>query len=413
MTGIITSDASARDGGGQRCRPLIITEDERLLDDLLRLCAAAGAEAEVSPGLPAGPSGSGGWEGAPLILVGDDAAGRLRVTSRRAGVLLVGRDPEEPGVWRRAVGVGAEHVLSLPEDERWLVDRIADAAEGVGRQALTVGVLGGRGGAGASTLACALAVTAARDGRRTMLVDGDPLGGGLDVLLGGEGTGGLRWPAFAESRGRVGGRALEESLPELHALRVLSWDRGESVRIPPEAMRSVLAAARRRGGVVVVDLPRSADDCVAEALAQLDLGLLVVPAELRAVAAARRVAASAGAALRDLRVVARGPYGSGLDDEEIAGLLGLPLAGELPPEPGISGALEGGVPPGGAVRGPLARFCSGFWAEVLPDGDGPTAVPCTAVGEMAVGGAMGADGMPPGRAVARGVGPLGARSVAA
>lgn len=96
-----------------------------------------------------------------------------------------------------------------------------------------------------------------------MLVDGDPLGGGIDVLLGGEESEGLRWPDFARSKGRVGGGALEESLPALHGLRVLSWGRGDEVVVPPQAMRSVLAAARRLGGVVVVDLPRRVDEGVA------------------------------------------------------------------------------------------------------------------------------------------------------
>ncbi|NEE10303.1 septum formation initiator, partial [Streptomyces sp. SID7499] len=103
----------------------------------------------------------------------------------------------------------------------------------------------------------------------------------------------------------LGGGALEDSLPALHGLRVLSWGRDDEVVIPPQAMRAVLAAARRLGGVVVVDLPRRVDEGVAEALAQLDLGLLVVPGELRAVAAARRVAATAGMVLDDLRVVPR------------------------------------------------------------------------------------------------------------
>lgn len=346
---------------------LIVTEDEKLLDDLLRLCAAAGAEAEVAHGAPPGPEV---WESAPLVLVGDDRAGPLsrsaRAPARRAGVLLVGRDPDDPGVWQRGVGIGAEHVVLLPDGESWLTGRIADAAEGVGRQALTVGVMGGRGGAGASTLACALAVTAARAGHRTMLVDGDPLGGGLDILLGGERAEGLRWPAFAESRGRVGGVALEESLPVLHGLRVLSWDRGDSVAVPPEAVRAVLGAARRRGGVVVVDLPRRLDEAAAEVLVQLDLGLLVVPAELRAVAAAHRVASRAGMVLRDLRAVVRGSSGSGLDGGEIARLLGLRLAGELPTEGGLSAAVDGGRPPGADARGPLARFCAEFWDRVLP-----------------------------------------------
>lgn len=79
-------------------------------------------------------------------------------------MVLVGRDQDDSGVWQRAVEIGADHVLMLPDGEPWLVDRIADVAEGVGRPALTVGVIGGRGGAGASTLACALAVTSAREG---------------------------------------------------------------------------------------------------------------------------------------------------------------------------------------------------------------------------------------------------------
>ncbi|MET9529690.1 septum site-determining protein Ssd [Streptomyces sp. NPDC006649] len=361
MAGSITPDrlptAERRRGG-----PLIVTEDAVLLDDLLRLCAAAGAEPEVHHGVP---EHKGGWEGAPLILVGDDAATRVRGSTRRPGVYLVGKDQDDPDVWRRAVEIGAEYVLRLPDAEGWLVERIADVAEGAGDQALTVGVIGGRGGAGASTLACALAVTAARSGQRTVLIDADPLGGGLDVLLGGEHAQGRRWPDFARSKGRVAGSALEESLPELHGLRVLSWDRTDAVVIAPEAMRAVLAAARRGGGAVVVDLPRRVDEGVAEALAQLDLGLLVVPGELRAVAAAARVASMAGMVLQDLRAVVRGPYAPGLDEEWVARALELPLAGELPSEDGLLAVQSGGAPPGGRARGPLARFCTEFWAQAL------------------------------------------------
>ncbi|NJP99064.1 septum site-determining protein Ssd [Streptomyces zingiberis] len=339
--------------------PLVVTEDDQLLDDLLRLCAAAGTEPEVCHGPPE-PSG---WERPPLVLVGDDAVPRLRATVRRPGVLLVGRHPRGQDIWRRAVGIGADHVVPLPGCEAWLVDRIADAVEGTASPALSVGVIGGRGGAGASTLACALAVTAAREGRRTMLVDGDPLGGGLDVLLAGEGARGLRWPAFAHSRGRVAAAALEESLPSLRSLRLLSWDRGDAVTVDPQAMRAVLSAARRRGGAVVVDLPRRVDETVAEALSQLDLGLLVVSAGLRSVAAARRVVSAVRPVLPDLRVVVRGPCEAGLGDEEIAAVLGLPLAGEIPPEPGLPAEAPAEFVPGDDARGPLARFSSAFWAH--------------------------------------------------
>lgn len=298
-----------------------------------------------------------------MVLVGDDAAARCRGAARRRGVMLVGRDQDDPDVWRRAVEIGAEYVLRLPDSEGWLVDQIANAAEGVGRPALTVGVIGGRGGSGASTLACALAVSAARSGRRTMLIDADPLGGGIDVLLGGERAEGMRWPDFAHSKGRLGGGALEDSLPALHGLRVLSWGRDDEVTIAPQAVRAVLAAARRLGGVVVVDLPRRVDEGVAEALAQLDLGLLVVPGELRAVAAAQRVASTVRMVLDDVRVVARGPYAAGLDERWVAQAIGLPLVGELPPEPGLLAAQDAGTPPGGSARGPLARFCAEFWEQ--------------------------------------------------
>ncbi|TXS65505.1 septum site-determining protein Ssd [Streptomyces sp. sk2.1] len=361
MAGSIAWDrpqaAGARRGG-----PLIVTEDVELLDDLLRLCAAAGAEPEVHHSLP---ENRGSWEQPPMVLVGDDAARRCRGAARRQGVMLVGREQDDPDVWRRAVEIGAEYVLRLPDSEGWLVDQIANAVEGVGRAALTVGVIGGRGGSGASTLACALAVTAARAGRRTMLIDGDPLGGGIDVLLGGERAEGMRWPDFAHSKGRVGGGALEESLPALHGLRVLSWGRDDWVVVPPRAMQAVLAAARRLGGVVVVDLPRRVDESVAEALAQLDLGLLVVPGELRAVAAAKRVASMAGMVLADLRVVARGPYAAGLDERWVAQALGLPLVGELPLDAGLLADQDSGSPPGGSARGPLARFCAAFWERAL------------------------------------------------
>lgn len=359
------TDHSRADGappGG----PLVVTADEGLAEHVLRVCAAAGTEPRLIRGAPP-PREL--WEAAPLVLVGDDRAGECAGLPRRSGVMLLGLDLDDAEVWIRAVQLGAEHVLFLPDAEAWLLDRIADAAEGAGPAALTVAVVGGRGGAGASVLACALAVTAARGGRRTTLVDGDPLGGGIDILLGGERTRGLRWPDLVGARGRVSGPELARALPtvrRLTSLSCLSWDRGDTLAVPPEAMRSVLAAARRLGGVVVVDLPRHLDAAAAQALEQADTALLVVPAEVRAVAAADRVAAAVRMRTGDLRVVVRPTRAAGPEPADVARGLRLPLVGELPPEPGLPTDLEQGVPPGTREGGPLARFCSAFLNEVLP-----------------------------------------------
>ncbi|OPC82242.1 septum formation initiator [Embleya scabrispora] len=338
-----------------------MTGDPALLDELLRLCAVAGIEPEVQPDAGAARAA---WPGAPLVIVGDDVTPGLARCGlpRREDVVLIGDDLDDGDVWRRAVDVGADHVVFLPDAEHWIVDRLGDVAEGTGPDAHTIAVLGGCGGSGASTLACALGVAAVRTGLATALVDVDPLGGGLDVLLGGEDESGLRWSDLASARGRIDGGALSDALPHLHGLTVLSWDRDRPPAIPPETVRSVVRAVRRRHDVVVLDVPRHADPATAEALRLCDTGLLVVPAEVRALAAAAQVAGRVGSMVRDLRAVVRQPSSSGLTSEAVARGLGLPLAGELRPEAGLAAATERGDPPGLRTRGPLARFCRDYLA---------------------------------------------------
>jgi hypothetical protein len=95
--------------------------------------------------------------------------------------------------------------------------------------------------------------------------------------------------------------------------------------------------------------------------------LLVVPAEVRATAAATRVATQLAPFCGDLRVVVRGPSPSGLGAEQIADALGLPLAGYLRPEQGLEVDLERGEPPGGRARSPLAGLCEAVLEELWPE----------------------------------------------
>ena len=343
-------------------RPLLVTSDPAVLDELLRLAAAAGVEPEVAADLVAARRS---WSAAPFVVVVDDAVRAGRRLPRRDGVVLLGRDLDDAGAWERGVELGAEHVVFLPDAEGWLVSRLADAARPAGRQAPLVAVLGGRGGAGATVLASALAVTAARSGRSAVLVDADPLGGGLDLVFGAEAEPGLRWPDLAGTRGRVPSAALVEALPLVDGVRVLSWDRGDPGTAPAEAVDAVVSAARAAADLVVVDLPRTVDDAVRAVLDRATTGLLVVPAQVRAAAAASRVAAVAAPLCADLRLVVRDPS-PGLSADGVALALGLPVAGELRPEPHVERALERGEAPARRGRGPLWQLCTGLLDELLP-----------------------------------------------
>lgn len=351
--------------------PLIVTADPDLLDELLRIAGDVGIDVDVAPD----PAAARRWYAvAPLVLVGIDIADRCARArlGRRPGVVLVGRyTGTRAPAWDVAGPLGAERLAALPAAGPWLANRLVAVRQAApGR---VVAVLGGRGGAGASVLAAGLAMTAALCGLRTLLIDGDPLGGGVDLVLGWEGVDGLRWPALSHASGRVSPPALVEVLPQRGALVVLSWDRAEPSVVPVEAMATAIDAGRRGQDLVVIDLPRRLDDAAVAALSAADRGLLVVPAELRACAAASRVAAYAGPHCPSLSVVVRLPAPGGLKAPEVARALGLPLAGTLRTESGLAAALERGAPPAGDGRGPLAALCR----KVLSDlNAGSRSAPC-------------------------------------
>ncbi len=347
-------------------RPLLVTADPALLDDLLRLAAAAGAEAEVadhaSAALP-------GWRDAPLAVVGADLAGDVVACGlrRRPGLVIVGSDPDDAAVYRRAVELHAEHVVFLPQAEAWLLDRFAGAVGGPGHRALVVAVVGARGGAGATSFAVALALAGARDGRRTMLVDVDPYGGGIDLALGAEDVPGPRWDDFADGTAPpIAGGALAAVLPRCGEVTVLAWSRDSPTVVTADVVESLLGAAVRGAELVVLDVPRTFGDGARAALAAADMAYVVCPAEVRACAAGRRVAATVGLFVDDVRAVVRGPAASDLDGPLVASALGVPLAGWLDAEPGIDAAFDQGRPPGRGGRGPLATLCAALLAGLRP-----------------------------------------------
>jgi secretion/DNA translocation related CpaE-like protein len=348
-------------------RALVMVSDPDLLDAVLRLAAAAGCE--VQRGVDAAGVRPG-WGRAPLVLLDVDAARDCAAAglARRPGTVVAVRGDPPPAVWQQAVAVGAEHVVSLPQAESWLVGAFTEAAEGRPDRGRVLAVVGARGGAGASVFAAATAVAAVRDGERALLVDCDPLGGGLDLVLGAEDLGGLRWPEIEVGGGRVPAAALHAALPapavpraggRLGVLSCARSERGPS----PAAVSSVVEAGRRAGETVVCDLPRYPTDAAAAALAAADLTVLVVPADVRSTAAGARVAEVLAEHGCPPRLVVRGPAPGGLDAAEIGRALGLPVLAVMRPEPGLARALERGSAPG-RPRGPLAGAAATVLGEL-------------------------------------------------
>ena len=197
---------------------LLGAADGLLLDDMLRLAAAAHVEPVLAHDVS---SIQRWWSQADLIVVGADLARALvRPPVRRDRVLLVDRYDDRAALNETAVALGAEHVVVLPDDQAWLVDQVAAAGEGR-PTGVVLPVVGCRGGAGASTLVAALARQAVDVGLSCVVVDADPTGADLDVLLDMADEPGLRWPDLVVSGGRLPAEPLAAALPRRAGVAVL------------------------------------------------------------------------------------------------------------------------------------------------------------------------------------------------
>ena len=197
--------------------------------------------------------------------------------------------------------------------------------------------MGGRGGAGASLFATALASSA----RDALLVDADPWSGGVDLVVGSEDKPGLRWPDLALQHGRLDFAALRQALPRHDGLSVLSSVRTGN-EVEPGPLAAVIEAGRRGGATVVCDLPRRLTRAVEFAVDAADLIVLVTTADVRACAATTAVASAVCAINPNVGLVVRGPSPAGLRSIDVARTVELPLLAAMRPQPNLAAMLERG-----------------------------------------------------------------------
>jgi secretion/DNA translocation related CpaE-like protein len=326
---------------GSRTGILALIGDPLLRQDVDRVSAAAGLRV-VHASEPSSPKV---WAGAAAVILDAHAAHDCarRSLPRRGSVILVGRTAPQPDDFQAAIAVGAQHVVTLPNQDDQLMAALADAAEAAiddAERGAVVAVIAGRGGAGASVFATALARVASPT-CEAILIDADPWGGGIDLVLGNETDPGLRWPDLMLEGGRLHHEALRDALPQHHGVLVLSGSRtGGEIEAAP--LGAVIDAGSRGGATVVCDVPRRPCDTTETALGAADLVVVITPAEVRSCAASAIVARWVSTLNPNVGVVVRGPAPGGLRSRDVAEIVGLPLLAAMRPQSGVDITLERG-----------------------------------------------------------------------
>jgi secretion/DNA translocation related CpaE-like protein len=331
---------------------LLITNDDSMTSEVLRLAAAAGVQPMV---LNTPQAALPRWSGGAAVLVGSDLVGDCAAMAppRRAGVHVLARGAASTNTFAAALALGAEGVVDLSLTPNWLLEILSNLGEAAGSPGVVVGVIGACGGAGASVFASALAQASSWE-RPSVLIDTDPVGPGLDRILGAEGSGGARWDALAGASGRLSGWSLRDSLPNHDGLSLLSFPTNMSVDIDGAMMRRVLEASRRGFSLVVVDLPRRLDSVVQETLARCDQLVIVTPMTFSALASGARLCQWLPDSTLPRQLLARG-----------AGLVVPKQAADTMRVPLLATMNNLGAGPLRRRKGPLGRAAVSVAAEMI------------------------------------------------
>lgn len=344
------------DGG----RLVFVGPESDVRDEVLRLAATTGVLARA---IEVAQLFDANWSGPDLVVIDAVCADQIcsAALARRSGVLIVTTSRPGAGVWSAAVTIGAEQVLELPTGQPWLIDRLTDVARGSGPLGILVAVIGGCGGAGASTLAAALALSAARSGQQPVLLGADPWDGGIDIALGAEDVPGPRWPDLAGVSGRLSTAAILDGLPYAHGVRFLSSARSHPSRIPLPALSAVVTAARHTGGPVIVDLPRGAAESGRWLGGVVDLGLMVCSATVASALASRAMVTELGWTAANSGIIVRFGLGHDIDDDALSDAVGLPVLLRVREDSHLPRQRQRGEPPGPRRRSHLAKSCATLW----------------------------------------------------
>jgi hypothetical protein len=194
-------------------------------------------------------------------------------------------------------------------------------------------------------------------------VDVDPVGGGIDLLLGAEAARGWRWPGLRAAEGQLGD--LRPHLPVVDGVSVVSMARGAPLDLAREPLAAVVGGLRSWHSLVVLDPGRSLAPAAREAVRLSGRQLLVVASGVRGVASARQTVATLGLERPEL-VLRRWP--GSLPADLVAEAIGHPVVAVLPEERALRSAAERGEPPARTARRRYRKVVAGLLAGLLPGG---------------------------------------------
>jgi len=235
---------------------------------------------------------------------------------------------------------------------RYLADGTARRGSGT-----VVGVLGAVGGAGASTLALALAAAG-----RGWLLDLDPVRSCTEAATGAEHAEGARWPDLQHLAGRLPRGLLAERLPAADGVPLVGWSAldgaGPGGGPGTAAVEAVVAAGRAGAPVVVLDLPAAAAATAGPVWRLVDAAVLVVPDEVPAAVTGRRIVAALRAVVGTVHVVVRERRAGGPGARVVAEVLGVPSASRWRRQPALGRAADDGELVAAVRRGPTSAVAA-------------------------------------------------------
>lgn len=325
---------------------LVVTGDSALAQSVQAAAAALG----VQPRLVAhADQAKRYWGQADLILIGTDQASSIigAGLEGRAGAHVIGTNQRDLLAWSVPLAAPA---LLLPDQSSFLSSLMSGPTVHVGNNCLTVGVWGGSGGVGASTLAAGLAQRAVRADQSIALIELDEYGGGLDLLFGAEREPGWRWPDLSSAIGYVG--KLNGRLPNTTGVDLVSTSRASPGLPAPDAVKAIVRSLQRTHDLVVLDAG------TAERGSEVAMTncLVVVAGDIKAVLSAKSRLAQAK--LADVEIVVRRSPAWSLDPQLVEETLKAPVIGVIDEDRKIGVDAAFGSAPALGARSRFSKMCT-------------------------------------------------------